>query len=223
MNNEKALMLTNKGCFNAFFNKLYGNNSPGALLDCITLPQRLPCANCLPCFIGPLYFPNPSLDPQLAPFVIPPPTSTPNLFRNRIYLLEMDNDSYRCTPLYAYFTTPTIVGVLDNFLHISSLNTLLCAIPEWDYHPGHGGSLLALIGHLQQEFAVEFEAARLDQNEKNCRRAKSKRKAKTQDSEDESEMDDEDEDADADEEEEEIAQLPVVPPRPTHSVLKNKH
>ncbi|KAK7012475.1 hypothetical protein R3P38DRAFT_3209779 [Favolaschia claudopus] len=47
MNKEKAVMLTTKGCFIAYFNRIYGNNSPGSTLDCIALPRRLPCSNCL--------------------------------------------------------------------------------------------------------------------------------------------------------------------------------
>ncbi|KAF7351812.1 hypothetical protein MVEN_01142300 [Mycena venus] len=114
MNNEKALMLTTKGCLIVFFNKLYGNDTPGALRDCIDSPRLLPCSNCLPRFIGPLYLPNPSSHPRLAPFVMPVPTTTPastppaprkltkkmrnaaeaqlSTFRDSVYSLERDND-----------------------------------------------------------------------------------------------------------------------------------
>jgi hypothetical protein len=172
MNNEKALMLTIKGCLIAFFNKLYGNNTPGALLDCITLPRRLPC--------GPLYFPNPSAHPLLAPFVVSAPShsSAPSRpveqkltkkmrataeeqlrkFRDRIYSLEQDSDGHGCTPLSAYFSNPTIASVLGQFFQITTLDILSAAIPRWKHHARHGEALLAIISGLQCEFAIEFEA-----------------------------------------------------------------
>ncbi|KAJ7769651.1 hypothetical protein DFH07DRAFT_954244 [Mycena maculata] len=79
MNNEKAMMLTNKGCFIAFFNKLFGNNTPGSTLDCIALPRRLPCSACLPRFSGSLVFelsPLPSGPERLRPFSVPQPQPT---------------------------------------------------------------------------------------------------------------------------------------------------
>ncbi|KAJ7768604.1 P-loop containing nucleoside triphosphate hydrolase protein [Mycena maculata] len=224
MNNEKALMLTTKGCLIAFFNKLYGNNTPRALLDCIAVPRCLPCSNCLLRFVGPLYLPNPSC---FAPFVTPPSisTHTPTChtpqkltrkmrataeaqlrrFRDHIYSLERDRDSHGYTPLSAYFSNPTIASVLDSFLQISTLAILSTTIPQWKYHSRHGESLLALIGDLQHEFTKEFEAARLERNKKNRLRGKSKRTAAAPESEDDQEME---------VEEEEIEEPPVAPPRP---------
>jgi hypothetical protein len=83
MNNEKAMMLTTKGCLIAFLNKLFGNTTPGSNLDCIALPRRLPCSNCLPRFSGTLVFeplPLPSGPERLRPFSAPQPkpvTATP--------------------------------------------------------------------------------------------------------------------------------------------------
>ncbi|KAJ7848347.1 hypothetical protein B0H14DRAFT_2583042 [Mycena olivaceomarginata] len=236
MSNEKALMLAIKGCLIAFFNKLYGNNTPGALLDWITLPRCLPCSNCLPRFIGPLYFPNPSAHPLLAPFVVSAPShsSAPSRpveqkltkkmrataeeqlrkFRDRIYSLEQDSDGHGCTPLSAYFSNPTIASVLGQFFQITTHDILSATIPRWKHHARHGEALLAIIGGLQREFAIEFEATRLERNKKNRLRAKSKRKRA-----DELEEGEEEEDEPNDNNEEVVEDVPEPPPaapsRPT--------
>ncbi|KAJ7108583.1 P-loop containing nucleoside triphosphate hydrolase protein [Mycena epipterygia] len=197
MNNEKALMLTTKKCLIVFFNKLYGNDTPDALLDCIKLPRCLPCSNCLPHFIGPLYFPSPPNQARLLPFSATPATTTTpatasaapaklhhltkkmravadtrlRQFKDRVYSLERDNNAHGYTPVTAYFSNPTITSVLDHFLQITSLEILSTTIPRWKYHSEHGTSLLALISDLQRDFAAQFEAARLQRNEKNRLRA----------------------------------------------------
>ncbi|KAJ7105861.1 P-loop containing nucleoside triphosphate hydrolase protein [Mycena epipterygia] len=56
MNNEKAMMLTTTHCLVVFFNTVFGNSTAGSHLDCISLPRRLPCSNCLPRFSGSLAF-----------------------------------------------------------------------------------------------------------------------------------------------------------------------
>ncbi|KAK7015807.1 ATP-dependent DNA helicase RecQ [Favolaschia claudopus] len=200
MNNEKALMLTLTGCFIAFFNKLYGNDTPDALLDCISAPRRLPCSNCLPRFVGPLYLPNPARDPRLATFIEPSPASAPlprpssqqkltkkmratadghlRTFRADVYSRERARSTHGFTPQVAYFNDATIATVLDNFLQIKSLETVAETIPHWKYCTAHGSRLLALIFELQRDFADEFEAARLERNAKNRQRAKAKRATK---------------------------------------------
>ncbi|KAJ6478356.1 P-loop containing nucleoside triphosphate hydrolase protein [Mycena sanguinolenta] len=197
MNNEKALMLTTKQCLISFFNKLYGNNTPGALVDCVELPRRFPCSNCLPRFIGPLYFPFPSNQPRFIPFTPIPATGSPNSthpskprklkkkmrtvaegrlreFKDHIYSVERDNIGHGFTSAEAYFSNSTITSVLDNFFQITSLEVLSTIIPRWKFHSRHGPSLLDRIGELQRIFAEEFEAARIERNEKNrlCARSK---------------------------------------------------
>ncbi|KAJ7602745.1 P-loop containing nucleoside triphosphate hydrolase protein [Mycena polygramma] len=208
MNNEKALMLTTKQCLHVFFNRLYGNDTPGALLDCIALPRRLPCSNCLPRFVGPLYLPTPP--GSLVPFSTPltatssapsRPTKNQKLtkkmrstaelelrkFRDRVYSLERDNEPHGYTPASSYLSTPIITTLLDNFLHISSTGKLSATIPRWKHHSRHGSPLLAIITNLQQEFTAQFEAARIERNKKNLARTKSKRAAALSDSEGEAE------------------------------------
>ncbi|KAJ6631666.1 hypothetical protein B0H10DRAFT_2207288 [Mycena sp. CBHHK59/15] len=231
MNNEKALMLTTKQCLVAFFNKLYGNNTPGALLDCIELPRRFPCSNCRPRFVGPLYFPFPSNQPRLIPFTSPassaspPPERPPKQqkltrkmrtvaearlreFKEHVYSLERDNVGHGFTPASAYFSNPTITSVLDHFFQITSLEILSTTIPKWKYHLQHGPSLLELIGKAQREFAQELEAARIERNEKNRLRARSKRAAASM----EEEEDMGDEDGGEDEEPRNAAEAPPPPP-----------
>ncbi|KAJ7440396.1 hypothetical protein B0H11DRAFT_2099651 [Mycena galericulata] len=214
MNNEKALMLTTKRCLHVFFNKLYGNDTPGALIDCIELPRRFPCSNCLPRFVGPLYFPFPPNHPRLIPFSAAVASASPPLespakqqkltrkmraaaelrlrkFKDRVYSLERDNVGHGFTPTSAYFSNPTITSVLDHFLQITSLEILGATIPRWRYHLQHGPPLLALIRELHSKFAAQFEAARIERNEKNRLRARSKRAtAATED--DESDLGEED-------------------------------
>ncbi|KAJ7939965.1 hypothetical protein B0H13DRAFT_1850166 [Mycena leptocephala] len=232
MNNEKALMLTTKQCLAVFFNRLYGNNTPGALLDCIQLPRRFPCSNCLPRFVGPLYFPFPSNQPRLIPFTLPASSASPpprrppkqqkltrkmrtvaeaqlRQFKERVYSLERDNIGHGFTPASAYFSNPTITSVLDHFFQITSLEILSATIPKWKYHLHHGASLLELINELQHEFAQELEAARLERNEKNRLRARSKRAATAME-EDEEDMGDED--GGEDEELVDAAEAPPPPP-----------
>ncbi|KAJ6460258.1 P-loop containing nucleoside triphosphate hydrolase protein [Mycena sanguinolenta] len=233
MNNEKALMLTTKQCLISFFNKLYGNNTPGALVDCIELPRRFPCSNCLPRFIGPLYFPFPSNQPRFIPFTSIPATGSPNSthpskhrkltkkmrtvaegrlreFKDHIYSVERDNIGHGFTPAAAYFSNSTITSVLDNFFQITSLEVLSTTIPRWKFHSRHGPSLLDRIGELQRIFAEEFEAARIERNEKNRLRARSKRATPDMGPEEE---DEEMEDADEDEDEEmEDATENLLPP-----------
>jgi hypothetical protein len=145
-------MLTTKGCLIAFFNKLYGNDTLGALLDCIALPRPLPCSNCMPRFIGPLYFPRSSDQPRLVPFkkLQLPVASTASKrptqqkltkkmrvaaeakllkFRDRVYSPERANKSHGFTPRSACFNTPTISTVLDNLFQITSLDILSTTIP----------------------------------------------------------------------------------------------
>ncbi|KAJ7464089.1 P-loop containing nucleoside triphosphate hydrolase protein [Mycena latifolia] len=218
---KKALMLTTKGCLIVFFNKLYGNSTRGALIDCIELPRRSPCSNCLPRFIGPLFYPPsplPTGQRRLAAFAASsgplsappkPPRKQQKLtrkmrvkaeaqlqkFRDLVYSLERENESHGYTPLSAYLSAPTIAALLDHFLQISSFDILSATIPRWKYHSHHGESLFKIICDLQRDFAAQFELARLERNEKNRLRAKAKRAGvSAAESEGEPESEDEDED-----------------------------
>ncbi|KAJ7774509.1 hypothetical protein DFH07DRAFT_952212 [Mycena maculata] len=240
MNNEKALMLTTKECLIAFFNKLYGNNTPGALRDCIELSRRLPCSNCLPRFIGPLYFPVSSTQTHLLPFPAAPspseaapkpPVKTQKLtkkmrattelelclFRDHVYELERNNDSHGFTPLAVYFNDPTITSILNHFIQITSLEILSDTIPWWKYHSQHGLSLLALISGLQRDFAAQFEAVRLDRNKKSRLHAKSKCTAAL----DQAEDDDIKSKGDISEVEDDVVEPPPIPP--TLLRIRNGH
>ncbi|KAJ7846811.1 hypothetical protein B0H13DRAFT_2407469 [Mycena leptocephala] len=191
MNNEKALMLTVKDCLIAFFNKMFGNSGETALLDCIEGKRRLPCSNCLPHFIGPLFFPPSPLPidaPPLASFPSPdiqPSASAPVasgipkkprkltkamrvaadtelcLFKERVHKAERDRVSHGYTPASSYLPNLAITSILDNFLTISTVNGLTTIIPKWKHHHRHGTALFELIQRLQATFAAEFEAARL--------------------------------------------------------------
>ncbi|KAJ7906874.1 hypothetical protein B0H13DRAFT_1880185 [Mycena leptocephala] len=144
MNSEKALMLTVKQCLIAFFNMMFGNDGETALLDCIVAKRRLPCSNCLPRFIGPLYFPPSSLPigatsldtfpsndtpraPEL-PSVIAPKKplkltkamrSTAEaelrLFKERVHKSERNRVTHEYTPASSYLPNPIITSLLDNF------------------------------------------------------------------------------------------------------------
>ncbi|KAJ7157225.1 P-loop containing nucleoside triphosphate hydrolase protein [Mycena filopes] len=138
MNNEKALMLTIKGCFAVFFNRLFGNNTPGALLDCIARPPRLPCSNCLPRFTGCIeYAPSPlppsllRLRPLIQTATSKPTTATPyrpkntkltrkmratadvalRKFRLQVQKAEREYDLYGCTPASSYLSNPVITSL----------------------------------------------------------------------------------------------------------------
>ncbi|KAF7328233.1 ATP-dependent DNA helicase RecQ [Mycena venus] len=199
MNNEKALMLTAKGCLIAFFNKLFGNTGEGSEVDCIALPRRLPCSNCLPRFSGSLIFdpsPLPSGPERLRPFAAPePPAAVAGAYRPKtnkltrkmrssadaelrkfrvlVQKLERDYDIYGYIPASSYLSNPVITSLLDNLLVIWTREVLVTKIPHWKYHERHGEAIFALIKSLQIRFAADFEAARLEKN----RKARMKRRA----------------------------------------------
>ncbi|KAJ7290665.1 P-loop containing nucleoside triphosphate hydrolase protein [Mycena rebaudengoi] len=199
MNHEKALMLTEEGCLIALFNKMYGNNTPGALQDCITFPRRLPCSNCLPRFIGPhpYFFPSPLLlaprrltpfcvTPLAAPTVDPPPAKTKLtrkmravaeaellLFKAEVHKMERASDLYGYTPASSYLPNHAIASLLDNLLDLSTPADISATIPRWKHHARHGDALFKVVSELQSLFAAEFEAARLERN----RKARDKRRA----------------------------------------------
>ncbi|KAJ7182392.1 P-loop containing nucleoside triphosphate hydrolase protein, partial [Mycena crocata] len=207
MNNEKALMLTVKTCLIAFFNKMFGNAGAAALLDCIDAQRRLPCSNCRPRFVGPLFFPPSPLpigSQPLAPFSdvsppIHPTTTTPprsrkltramratadaelRLFKKRVHKAERDRPVHGYTPASTYLPNPVITSLLDGFFTISSLETLATTIPKWKFHSGHGPALLELIARWQATFVQEFEDARLQKNAA----AKAKRRAAASESDEE--------------------------------------
>ncbi|KAJ7864914.1 hypothetical protein B0H13DRAFT_1898869 [Mycena leptocephala] len=214
MNNEKAMMLTTKGCLIAFLNKLFGNSTPGSNLDCIALPRHLPCSNCLPRFSGTLVFepsPLPSGPERLRPFSAPQPKPvtaapyrpkinklTPKMrsaadaelrkFRVKVQKLERDYDVYGCTPPSSYLSNSVIASLLDTLLIIWTREV--------------------------------FEAARLERNQK----ARQKRRAaagKDVMSEDEVDMDEDpgSEDEDVDDSTEELALSDATNiPRPSKRV-----
>ncbi|KAJ7251674.1 hypothetical protein C8J57DRAFT_1665991 [Mycena rebaudengoi] len=213
MNNEKALMLTATECLIAFFNKLYDNSGETSRLDCSAVKRRLPCSNCRPQFIGPLFFP-PSLlpigAPPLAAFAAvdtpPTPSSTTTsgvtkqakkltkamrttaeaelrLFRERVHKSERDRVSHGYTPASSYFPNPAITSILDHFLAVSTIDNLTTIIPKWKHHERHGSALLELIKKLQGTFAEDFELARLQKNAANRAKAKAKRRADESDEE----------------------------------------
>ncbi|KAJ6471023.1 P-loop containing nucleoside triphosphate hydrolase protein [Mycena sanguinolenta] len=202
MNNQKAMMLTTKGCLIAFFNKLYGNNTPRSTVDCITLPRSLPCSNCLPRFSGTLKFepsPLPTGPERLRPFsqlnsavAAPAPFRPANTkltqkmravaeselrkFRTQVQKLERDHNVYGSAPASSYLSNPIITALLDNLLVIWTRDVLVTKIPQWKYHERRGEALWTLIRDLQIDFAAEFEAARLEKNKK----ARKKRQAATE-------------------------------------------
>ncbi|KAJ6506196.1 P-loop containing nucleoside triphosphate hydrolase protein [Mycena vitilis] len=223
MNNEKALMLTVKDCLNVFFNKMFGNTGDTVLLDCIEAKRRLPCSNCRPRFIGPLFFPPSPLPIGAPPLASFPSTDTPSstpssglatkakkltkamraaaeselrLFRERVHKAERDRVSHGFTPPSSYFPNPAITSILDHFLAISTPATLVTIAPRWKYHDTHGAALLELVKRLQATFAVDFETARLQKNAVNRARERARRQADSSDDE----MPDE-------EEEEEIGEI----------------
>ncbi|KAJ7737518.1 hypothetical protein B0H16DRAFT_1762370 [Mycena metata] len=216
-------MLTTTRCLNAFFNKLFGNSTPGAHLDCIALPRRLPCSNCLPRFKGTLVFdpsPLPTGPERLRPLSQPKiPAAAPaayrpkntkltlkmraaadtelRKFRLQVQKLEQDYDVLGIMPESAYLSNPVITTLLDNLLIIRTRDVLMAKIPQWKYHERRGEALMTLIKALQIQFAADFEVARLERNKK----ARLKRRAAGQDM-----MDDEESERGEEEEESEDSQ-----------------
>ncbi|KAF7344820.1 ATP-dependent DNA helicase RecQ [Mycena venus] len=99
MNNEKPLMLSTTECLIAFFNKLYDNSGESSRLDCIAAKRRLPCSNCRPQFIGPLFFPPSPLpigNPPLAAFtaVDTPPLPSSTTTRGDSELAAVENSAH---------------------------------------------------------------------------------------------------------------------------------
>ncbi|KAJ7212698.1 P-loop containing nucleoside triphosphate hydrolase protein [Mycena pura] len=245
MNNEKALMISTTRCLNAFFNKLYGNTTPGAFLDCIELPRRLPCSNCLPRFEGILVFdPSPlptgpeRLCPLSRPEIVPatPPAYRPKntkltgkmraaadkelrKFRLQVQKLEQDYDVLGITPASSYLSNPVITTLLDNLLIIWTRDVLVAKIPQWKHHERRGEALMTLVRALQVQFAADFELARVERNKK----ARGKRLAAAGEdmiSEDEPERDEESEAASSADErmQEPSVDVPAMPSRPKRKV-----
>ncbi|KAJ7867126.1 hypothetical protein B0H13DRAFT_1897718 [Mycena leptocephala] len=234
MNNEKAMMLTTKGCLIAFLNKLFGNSTPGSNLDCIALPRHLPCSNCLPRFSGTLVFepsPLPSGPERLRPFSAPQPkpvTAAPyrpktnkltrkmrsaadaelRKFRVKVQKLERDYDVYGCTPPSSYLSNSVIASLLDTLL-ISGLGRfLLRRYRDGNITNDMAKRFLRSFCLFRSNLQV-FEAARLERNQK----ARQKRRAaagKDVMSEDEVDMDEDpgSEDEDVDDSTEELVSLP---------------
>ncbi|KAJ7447561.1 hypothetical protein B0H11DRAFT_2202738 [Mycena galericulata] len=242
MNNEKALMLTAKQCLIAFFNRMFGNDGEAALLDCIAANRRLPCSNCRPRFIGPLYFPPspipsgstpleafPSYDnlpsPELRSAGAPQKTrkltkamrataeAALRLFKERVHKSERNRIAHGYTPASSYLPNPAIASLLDNFLRISTVGNLADIIPKWKHHERHGAALLELIGGLQVTFARELEVARLEKNKVNRDKARAKRRAGLSD--EEISQDEEDDPREDDEAHEGEATASPTKPLPT--------
>ncbi|KAF7360481.1 ATP-dependent DNA helicase RecQ [Mycena venus] len=245
MNNEKALMLSTMECLIAFFNKLYDNSGETSRLDCIAAKRRLPCSNCRPQFIGPLFFPPSPLPigaPPLAAFTAvdkpPLPSSTTTsgaakqarkltkamrataetelrLFRERVHRYERDRVSHGYTPASSYFPNPAITSILDHFLAISTVDNLATIVPKWKHRDRHGSALLELIENLQGTFARDLEAARLQKKAAN--RAKAKAKKRHADESDDEMVEEEDEVS----EEEPPAAAPSKPATRKRSALED--
>ncbi|KAK7028579.1 ATP-dependent DNA helicase RecQ, partial [Favolaschia claudopus] len=236
MSTNKALMLTIKTCLIAFINKTYGNTGENALLDCIMAERQLPCSNCLPRFVGPLFFPPSSLPIG----ALPPPlflpanqarrpvsTSAPNSghklnkamraradadlrrFRDTVHKAERERVSHGYTPASSYFPNPTISAILDQFFAIATVETIKLIIPKWKHYERHGLTLYLLVNNLQGTFLAEFEAARLEKNAK----ARAKRREERLEEEG---MDEEFEGSPSEPEE----QPQVVPARPVTTTRK---
>ncbi|KAK7016659.1 P-loop containing nucleoside triphosphate hydrolase protein [Favolaschia claudopus] len=238
MSTNKALMLTIKSCLIAFINKTYGNTGENALLDCIAAERQLPCSNCLPHFVGPLFFPPSSLPigaPPLPPFLpvnqtrrLTAPTVTNQTssrklpkamraradadlrrFRDKVHKAERERVSHGYTPASSYFPNPAISTILDQFFAVSAVETIKAIIPTWKHYERHGLSLYLLIKDLQGVFFAEFDAVRLEKNAK----ARAKRREERLEDED---MDGEVEELGSEPEE----QTPVVPVRPVMTTRK---
>jgi hypothetical protein len=239
MNNEKALMVTSRNCLIVFFNKMFGNNTAGSLLDCIARGRRLPCSNCLPRFTGSIDYPPsplPSSTQRLRPFSEAKPkasvtqpyrpkntkltrkmrtTADTELrkFRLQVQKAEREYDIYGCTPPSSYLANPVITSLLDNFLIMWTHDVLVTKIPSWEHHERHGEKLWLLIRDLQVQFAADFKTAQMEKS----KQARVKRRGGNKDA-----MSDEDGDEEdvgmgsgSDEEIEEPVNSVPQPPLPT--------
>ncbi|KAF8176409.1 P-loop containing nucleoside triphosphate hydrolase protein [Mycena galopus ATCC 62051] len=249
LEHAKVLLLTEKTCYNAAMNRIYGNPPLStATLDCIAANRPLPCSLCATRNKITLEFPAPPLPPgvELPPFVAPAPSNASRLdkklrlakkekkeaasaladFGKTVYRAEHNEPLHQNRPKSSFFPTSVTNSLLDHLLDLDSLEKVETIVALWKFGRGYLARLYAVIHQLRTAIIAERERVRAKKNAKRRAGRRAKRAVYSEESESEEESDEsESSSEEEEEEEEEVNQHPrssPIPPAPkrTKRVLR---
>ncbi|KAJ7621675.1 hypothetical protein B0H17DRAFT_1151771 [Mycena rosella] len=244
LEHSKVLILTEKTCYIAAINRVYGNPPLSTTtLDCITAKGRLPCSLCAARDEIELDFPSPRLlsGTKLPLFTAPPAAAPLSAAEKKLRLTkkereqvqlsvikfgesvrraERKNATHQDRPKSSYLPMSLIKSILDNLLSLDSITRLEPLVQRWVFATGHRVRLYAALHTLRATINSQRETERLKRKEK--RRATRAGKKAVYDSESESANEDQEESSSGDEEVDEHPRSSPIPPPPKHSrkVLK---
>ncbi|KAF8210686.1 P-loop containing nucleoside triphosphate hydrolase protein, partial [Mycena galopus ATCC 62051] len=237
LEHAKALLLTEKHCYNAVINRIY-QNSPisTSTLDCIAAKRALPCSLCATRHKISLKFPAPSLPHgvNLPPFVAPPPANASKLdkkfklakkereeaasalgdFGRTIYRAEHKHPLHQNRPKSSYFPTSITNSLLENLLDLDSLEKMENLVKSWAFSRGYRARLYAIIHELRTTVLAKRELARVEKNAKQRAKRQSKRAPVSDESSSEDESSDEDDSSTSEEEVNDHPRSSPIPPPP---------
>ncbi|KAJ7762260.1 hypothetical protein B0H16DRAFT_1808887 [Mycena metata] len=240
---EKAELITEAHCYNAFWNRLYQNPPlETSTLDCITTKRPLPCELCRVRTNKTLLFPAPDSAPNfppLTPLTVPkPPTRAPKKlkltrkeresgekklkrFRDVLGVTEQRMGRFLEHPRIMFLPSSLVTVLLDKMLIIDSQAELELLVEDWCHRAVHPAELFEVVSEIRRGVEAKREAARLNKNAA-ARRKRTKRKRidlsdSSDEGGDEGEENDEHEEMERDEGREEEAsdeELPASIPLP---------
>jgi hypothetical protein len=243
LEHAKVLLLTEKHCYNACFNRIY-QNPPLEIntLDCIAAKRRYPCSLCAAQNRISINFPTPSLPRGITlplfshPLEANSPTpldktlkltkkeheeaeSTLIRFGNTVYRAEHKLPANRSRPKSAYFPSSILSSLLDNLLSLNSLAKLEGLVEPWHFSRDYRVWLYAVMHGLFSSISTQRERARLDKNIKQRATRKAKKKAMDWDGSEEEEEEESDSESSSEEEVDEdrrSSPTPLAPKRLRH-------
>ncbi|KAK7015322.1 P-loop containing nucleoside triphosphate hydrolase protein [Favolaschia claudopus] len=204
MDHSKALLLTEKTCYMAVWNRIYQNPPLSTTtLDCIAAKRPLPCSLCAKRANITLSFPSPPLPDRV---VLPPFTPSAGTqpivlsasekklqlkkkerelastelaeFGNKLRLAEQRRSANIHRPKSSYFPVSISTLILDKLLSIDSVQSLSELVQPWIFAAAHIFTLYDVILDLQSTIRSDREAARLKKNAKHHNKSKPRRKSK---------------------------------------------
>ncbi|KAJ7707925.1 P-loop containing nucleoside triphosphate hydrolase protein [Mycena metata] len=197
MTREKAELITENHCYNAFWNRLYQNPPiETSTLDCIAVNRPLPCELCRLRANISLQFPAPDTAPNF-PSLTPvtaskPPARTPKKlkltrkerdsaekrlkkYRDLIGVTEQRLGRFLEHPRIMFLPPSLVTVLLDKLLMIRSQRDLEPLVEAWYHRETHSAALFEVISQIRGGVEAKREAARTKKNAA-ARRKRTKRK-----------------------------------------------
>ncbi|KAF8207369.1 hypothetical protein K438DRAFT_1962298 [Mycena galopus ATCC 62051] len=223
LEHAQVLLLTEKTCYNAAVNRIYGNPPLStATLDCIAANRPLPCSLCATRNEIALEFPAPPLPSgvKLPPFIAPalvnasPLDKKLRLAKKEKKPLQRWKPVHQNRPKSSYFPTSVINSLLNNLLCLDSLEKVENIATSWTFSRGYLARLYAVIHHLRTSFITERDLARAKKNAKQRAGRRAKKAVYSEESELEDGSDEGSNSSSLEDEQEEVNAHPRSSPIP---------